>query len=62
MAKQDINMENKSKYPKMIDKRLEQMRFSFADEHKVEAIAITFMPNIRYLTNFSGSSAILFVL
>ncbi len=62
MAKQETTMEKTNKYPKMIDKRLEQMRFSFADEHKVEAIAITFMPNIRYLTNFSGSSAILFIL
>ncbi len=62
MAKQNTPAEVESKYPKMIDKRLEQMRFSFVDEHKVEAIAITFMPNIRYLTNFSGSSAILYIL
>lgn len=48
-------------YPKIINRRLDQLRFSLED-HKVEAIAVSFLPNIRYLTNFSGSNAIFFIL
>lgn len=50
-----------SAYPKMIETRLQQLSFQL-DEHKAEALVITHLPNIRYLTNFSGSNATLFVL
>lgn len=47
-------------YPKIIDTRLNQLHYTL-EFNKVEALAITYLPNIRYLTNFSGSSATLFV-
>jgi Xaa-Pro aminopeptidase len=49
-----------SSYPKLIDTRLQQLHFTLEDQ-KAEALVITHLPNIRYLTNFSGSSAILFI-
>lgn len=61
MAKKIITRENVNKYPKIVDRRLEQLRFSF-EEQKAEAIAVSFMPNIRYLTNFSGSNALFFIM
>jgi Xaa-Pro aminopeptidase len=48
-------------YPSIIDTRLEQLKFTMEDDLKVDAIAITYVPNIRYLTNFSGSAATMFV-
>lgn len=51
----------KKAYPKIADRRLEQLRFTMEDI-KVDALVITFLPNIRYLTNFSGSSATLFLM
>lgn len=53
--------EENGKYPSIVDRRLMQVRYTM-EEHKVDAIVVTYMPNIRYLTNFSGSSATLFVL
>ncbi|MGA2298256.1 MAG: Xaa-Pro peptidase family protein [FCB group bacterium] len=47
-------------YPKMADIRLDQIRFTMEDM-KVDAIVVSYLPNIRYLTNFSGSSAVLFI-
>lgn len=47
-------------YPKINDRRLTQIRF-FMEDFKVEAFAITHLPNVRYLTNFSGSNAQLFI-
>jgi len=47
-------------YPELIDTRLTQIRFRF-QELKTEGLVVTYMPNIRYLTNFSGSSAMLFI-
>lgn len=47
-------------YPKIVDRRFHQLRFNM-EENKVEAIVVTHLPNIRYLTNFSGSSAFLVV-
>ena len=41
-------------YPKIADRRLEQLRFTM-DDLKVDALVITHLPNIHYLTNFSGS-------
>ncbi len=52
--------ETSGAYPKIIDRRFHQLRFNM-DDNKVEAIVVTYLPNIRYLTNFSGSSAFLFV-
>ncbi len=50
----------KSSYPDKIDYRLEQIYFKLNSE-KVEGIYVSHMPNIRYLTNFSGSDAHLFI-
>lgn len=47
-------------YPKIIDRRLQQIRFQLEDQ-KAECICILNLTNIRYLTNFSGSNAVLFV-
>ncbi len=49
-----------SAYPKLIDIRLQQLHFTL-EEQKTEALVISHLPNIRYLTNFSGSSAHLFI-
>jgi Xaa-Pro aminopeptidase len=49
-----------NKYPQLIDIRLSQLRFTMED-HKVEALVLTHLPNIRYMTNFSGSNAVLFI-
>ncbi len=57
MAKKTIPT---SSYPKSIDKRFQQLRFNM-DENKIEAAFISHLPNIRYLTNFSGSFAVLLV-
>ncbi len=46
--------------PKLNEKRLIQIRFMM-EEVKVDGMAITYLPNIRYLTNFSGSSAFMFI-
>jgi len=48
------------KYPNIIDMRLQQLKFAMI-EFKVEAIYISFLPNIKYLTNFSGSQAELII-
>lgn len=50
----------KMSYPEKIDYRLEQIYFKLNSE-KVEGIYISHLPNIRYLTNFSGSNAHLFI-
>lgn len=47
-------------YPKIADTRLDQLHFTMEDL-KVDALVVTFLPNIRYLTNFSGTNATLFV-
>lgn len=52
---------DKEKYPSIVDRRLMQIRYTM-EEHKVDSIVITYMPNIRYLTNFSGSSATMYIL
>ncbi|MEJ5286753.1 MAG: hypothetical protein CH6_0181 [Candidatus Kapaibacterium sp.] len=49
------------RYPEKIDQRLQQIRFRI-EEEKAEGLFINFLPNIRYLTNFSGSAASLFIL
>ncbi len=50
----------KHKYPEKIDYRLEQIRFKLTYE-KVDGVYVSYLPNIRYLTNFSGSDAHLFI-
>ena len=47
-------------YPSIIDKRLSQIRFRF-QEMKTDGLVVSYLPNIRYLTNFSGSAATLFI-
>jgi len=48
-------------YPPLIDHRLGQIRFATQDL-KLDGLVVSYLPNIRYLTNYSGSSAFLFVL
>ncbi|OGU38173.1 MAG: hypothetical protein A2X61_09295 [Ignavibacteria bacterium GWB2_35_12] len=61
MAKATVKVtEQKASYPKACDKRLEQIRFTM-DDLKVDAVVVTYLPNIRYLTNFSGSFAVMFI-
>ncbi len=62
MAKKSSKKQKKkgAGYPKLVDRRLEQLRFTLEDL-KVDALAITYLPNIRYITNFSGSAATLIV-
>lgn len=55
-----ISSVKSERYPRMIDRRIQQLRFNMQDE-KIEAAWITHLPNIRYLTNFSGSAATLLV-
>ncbi len=50
----------KPTYPKIADTRFEQLHYAM-DEQKVDAIVVTFLPHIRYLTNYSGSAATLFI-
>lgn len=50
-----------TQYPALIDRRLGQIRFAI-EENKIEGIVVSYMPNIRYLTNFSGSWALLVIL
>lgn len=47
-------------FPERVSIRLNQMRFTMED-HKVEAIVVSHLSNVRYMTNFSGSSALLFI-
>lgn len=60
MAKKTTNSKE-AEYPKNVDLRLQQLRFSLMEDLKVDAFCLTHLPNIRYLTNFSGSAATLFV-
>ncbi len=47
-------------YPSIIDMRLQQLKFAM-DEYKIEAAYISYLPNIKYLTNFSGTQAELII-
>ncbi len=47
-------------YPDLVNTRLNQIRFRI-DEEKIDALAVNYLPNIRYITNFSGSAATLFI-
>ena len=47
-------------YPAIADIRLQQLRFTLEDL-KTDALVVTYLPNIRYLTNFSGTAATLFI-
>ncbi len=47
-------------YPKVVDTRLNQI-YATIDDLKVDSLVVTYLPNIRYLTNFSGSAATLFI-
>ena len=53
-------VKTKASYPEKIDYRLEQIYFKLNIE-KVDGIYVSYLPNIRYLTNFSGSDAHLFI-
>jgi Xaa-Pro aminopeptidase len=40
--------------------RLDRLRAAF-DDHEIDALVVTTLPNVRYLTGFSGSAAVLIV-
>lgn len=54
-------VDTQKKYSDKIDQRLQQIRFRI-EEEKADALFVDYLPNIRYLTNFSGSSASLMIL
>lgn len=56
----DPKLLNLSKYPDLNDKRLAQIRFMIEDQ-KLDAMIVTYMPTVKYLTNFSGSNGALLV-
>jgi len=47
-------------YPELNDMRLEQIRFMI-DDQKLDAMIVTHMPTVRYLTKFSGSNGALLI-
>lgn len=47
-------------YPKIADTRLSQLRYMIEDL-KVDAIFVNYLPNISYLTSFSGTSAFMLI-
>lgn len=57
---EQIDNQEERGYPKIVDTRLRQLYYAIEDS-KSEALVITHVPHVRYLTNFSGSSATLFV-
>ncbi len=59
--KADKTLTTQISYPKMTDKRLTQI-YSQMEDLKLDAVVVTHRPNIRYLTNFSGSFAAFFIL
>lgn len=62
MAKKSTEVQEvRRTYPEKIDQRLQQIRFRI-EEEKAEGLYVNYLPNIRYLTNFSGSAASLFIL
>jgi Xaa-Pro aminopeptidase len=46
--------------PIVVTGRLDRLRAAF-DEHEVDALIVTTLPNVRYLTGFTGSAAVLVV-
>ncbi len=58
-----INLSNYDRpaLPEKVEMRLQQIKFNMEDELKADALVVTHLPNIRYLTNFSGSAATLFI-
>jgi Xaa-Pro aminopeptidase len=44
----------------VVNTRFQQLRFNMTD-NKIDGIFVSYLPNIRYLTNFSGSAAALLV-
>ena len=53
-------VEQATGYPKLVDRRLSQIYFSL-EEQKAECLVVNYLPNVRYLTNFSGSEGMLFI-
>lgn len=63
MGKQAVKPQpgaTKPVYPKIADIRMNQIHFTMEDL-KVDGLVVTYLPNIRYLINFSGSAGLLFV-
>jgi Xaa-Pro aminopeptidase len=62
MAKKSnaITNEPVKTFPEKISQRLTQIRFRI-EELKTDGLFVNYLPNIRYLTNFSGSSAAMII-
>jgi Xaa-Pro aminopeptidase len=60
VSKKQANKTTTGTYPDLINTRLEQIRFRF-QELKTDGLVVNYLPNIRYLTNFSGSNAMLII-
>jgi len=65
MAKKTVKpppqeVEHTSGYPKLVDRRLSQVYFSL-EEQKAESLVVNYLPNVRYMSNFSGSEGMLFI-
>ena len=54
-----VSIEHKP-YPETINRRLHQIRYNMSD-NKVDAAYISYLPNVRYLTNYSGSFAFMLI-
>ncbi|MDD3124779.1 MAG: Xaa-Pro peptidase family protein [Candidatus Kapabacteria bacterium] len=61
MIEIDIEELQRRDMPEKVELRLRQVKFNMEDEIKADALVVTNLPNIRYLTNFSGSAATLFI-
>lgn len=61
MCEINMNEHERPEMPEKVELRLQQVKYEMEEEIKADALVITYLPNIRYLTNYSGSQAILFV-
>jgi len=63
MAKKTTSVtdEHLKTFPEKIAQRLTQIRFRI-EELKADGLFVNYLPNIRYLTNFSGSAASMIIL
>ncbi len=61
MSAIDLSEYDLPRLPEKVEMRLQQIKFNMEDELKVDSLVVTHLPNIRYLTNFSGSAATLFI-
>ena len=61
MCEINMNEHDRPEMPEKVEFRLQQVKYEMEEEIKTDALVITYLPNIRYLTNYSGSAATLFL-